>query len=121
MQTVFPHARSPKAEGDAATVRQLVAEAVDSLGELVADHTRLARLELAADVRIYARATGGVVVAALLLTAGYVLGSVAAALALARFTGMPGRGMRCDGALPSRAWARSPRNGGCGSSRGGPR
>src|SRR6185437_14931551 len=74
MQTVFPHARSPKAEGDAATVRQLVAEAVDSLGELVADHTRLARLELAADVRIYARATGGVVVAALLLTAGYVLG-----------------------------------------------
>ena len=88
MQTVFPHARSPKAEGDAATVRQLVAEAVDSLGELVADHTRLARLELAADVRIYARATGGVVVAALLLTAGYVLASVAAALALARFTGM---------------------------------
>jgi hypothetical protein len=89
MKTVFAPATSAKAEADAAPVRQLVAEAVDSLGELVADHMRLARVELAADVRIYAGATGVVVVAALLLTAGYVLASVAAALALARFTGMP--------------------------------
>jgi hypothetical protein len=78
-----------RAETDAAAVRRLLAEAIDSLGALVADHIRLARLELATDLRIYATATGAVGIAALLLTVGYVLAAVAAALVLARSLGMP--------------------------------
>jgi hypothetical protein len=89
MKPVSTSASSPQVETEAAAVRRLLAEAVASLGELVADHIRLARAELATDLRIYATATGAVVVAALLLTVGYVLAAVAAALALARFTGMP--------------------------------
>jgi hypothetical protein len=89
MKTTFTNESSPKTETDAAAVRRLLAEAVDSLGELVADHLRLARVELAADVRIYAAATGSVVVAVLLLTVGYVLATVAGALALAGLVGMP--------------------------------
>ena len=88
MKTFFADS-SPKAETDAAAVRRLLAEALDSLGELVADHVRLARVELATDVRIYATATGSVVVAVLLLTVGYGLAAVAAAIALARVVGMP--------------------------------
>lgn len=89
MKTIFPTATSPETETDAASVRRLVADAVDSLGELLADHIKLARVELATDVRIYAGATGAVAGAALLMTVGYVLAAVAAALALARFMGMP--------------------------------
>lgn len=89
MKTVFPIEAAPKSEADGATIRKLVAEAVDGLGELVADHIRLARIELATDLRIYAGATGGIVVAAWLLTVGCLLAAVAGALALARFVGMP--------------------------------
>jgi hypothetical protein len=89
MKTVLTSESSPKAETDANAVRRLLAEAVDSLGALVADHLRLARLELATDLRIYATATGAVGVAVLLVTVGYVLAAVAAALVLARSVGMP--------------------------------
>lgn len=89
MKTI-PNAEPPKeAESDATSVRKLVGEAAGSLGELVADHIRLARVELATDVRIYASAAGGVVVAVLLVGVGYLLASVAAALGLARLTGTP--------------------------------
>jgi|SRR5579871_1186955 len=88
MKTVFSEGTT-KPEPDAATVPSLIAQAVESLGELVVDHIRLARVELATDVRIYASATGGVVVAVLLVTIGYLFASAAAALALAPLTGMP--------------------------------
>jgi hypothetical protein len=88
MKTNFADS-SQKAEADAVAVRRLLAEAADSLGELVADHGRLARVELATDVRTYATATGSVVVAVLLLTVGYGLGAVAAAVVLGRVVGMP--------------------------------
>lgn len=82
-------ATSPKPETDGAAVRRLLAQTVDSLGELVADHLRLARAELATDVRVYATATGSVVGALLLVTVGYGLAAVAGALALSRLVGMP--------------------------------
>ncbi|HVV48524.1 MAG TPA: phage holin family protein [Polyangia bacterium] len=80
---------SSNSEADAASVRRLVAEAADSLGGLVADHIKLARVELTADVRVYVGAAGGVVAAVLFMVMGYGLASVAAALGLARRTGMP--------------------------------
>ena len=89
MKTAFIRDSAPQAETEAAAVRRLLAEAVDSLGELVADHIRLARVELATDLRIYASAAGAVVVAALLVAVGYLLAAVAVALALARFLGTP--------------------------------
>src|SRR5579871_4472237 len=79
MKTVFSEGTT-KPEPDAATVPSLIAQAVESLGELVVDHIRLARVELATD---------GVVVAVLLVTIGYLFASAAAALALAPLTGMP--------------------------------
>jgi Putative Actinobacterial Holin-X, holin superfamily III len=84
-----PTEPAPKGESDAAGVKRLVAEAADSLGELLADHIRLARLELEADALIYAGAAGWVIVAVLLAAIGYLLASVAAVLGLARLTGMP--------------------------------
>jgi Putative Actinobacterial Holin-X, holin superfamily III len=112
MKTIFTES-SPKPETDAVAVRRLLAEAVESLGELVADHVRLARVELATDVRIYATATGSVVAAVLLLAVGYVLAAVAAAVALARSVGTPAAfglvaafhllvGVVCVGAASSR-------------------
>jgi hypothetical protein len=89
MKTVFATEPSPRSETDAAAVRRLVGEAADSVGELVADHIRLARVELAADVRIYAGAAGGAVGAVLLVSIGSLLASVAAALGLAPLLGMP--------------------------------
>jgi hypothetical protein len=93
MKTVVATESSPPAETDAAQgvdrLRGLLAETVDSLGALVGDHIRLARVELATDLHIYAAAAGAVVMAALLLTVGYVLAAVAGALALARSLGMP--------------------------------
>jgi hypothetical protein len=89
MTTVLPTETSPRTAADAAAARRLVADVADSVGELVADHIRLARVELAADVRGYAGAAGGAIGAILLVLVGCVLASIAAALGLARLTGMP--------------------------------
>ena len=89
MKTVLPREPSPQPGADAAAVRRLIAEAADSVGELLADHIRLARVELAADVRIHAGAAAGVLGAALLVLVGGLLASVSAALGLAPLLGMP--------------------------------
>jgi hypothetical protein len=67
----------------------LVKETADGLSRLVADHIRLARTEMIADARRYARGLGVTAAAAGLLGLGYVLGCVAGALALATVIGGP--------------------------------
>jgi hypothetical protein len=67
----------------------LVKEVVDGLGTLVAGHLKLARVELAADVRSYGRRLGFLTAACALLAVGYALTCVAASLALARVIGPP--------------------------------
>jgi hypothetical protein len=67
----------------------LVRELVDSLGQLVAGHLRLARAEIGGDARRFARRTALVSLAAAFGLVGYGLACVAAALALARAVGAP--------------------------------
>ena len=67
----------------------LLKETVDGLGQLVADHVNLARIELQTDARIYGRGLAVVVVASSLLMLGYAFAWTAAALALAPLLGAP--------------------------------
>lgn len=67
----------------------LVKETADGLSRLVADHIRLARTEMIADARRYARGLGVTALAAGLLGLGYALGCVAGALALGTVIGNP--------------------------------
>ena len=67
----------------------LVKETADGLSRLVADHIRLARTEIVADAKSYARGLGVTAAAAALLGVGYVMGCVAGALALATVIGGP--------------------------------
>jgi uncharacterized membrane protein YqjE len=67
----------------------LVKEVVDGLGKLFAGHLKLARVELAADARGYARRLGLLALASSLLAVGYALMCVAAALALTPYIGAP--------------------------------
>jgi hypothetical protein len=62
----------------------LVRETADGLGKLIADHVKLARVELVSDARFYARDLAVIAAAGLVLLVGYVLGLLAAGLALGR-------------------------------------
>ena len=74
---------------DATALGAVLKETADSLGVLIADHVKLARVELEADVRIYAGALGVSLVAVLLLLFGYAFACSALALALAKLWGAP--------------------------------
>jgi uncharacterized membrane protein YqjE len=80
-------ARGANDDGDGIVAR--LKETADGLGQLVADHVRLARVELVADARIYGRGVAVVLVAGTLLFIGYAFAWTAAALALARVWGAP--------------------------------
>src|SRR5215468_6528943 len=67
----------------------LVKETADGLGQLVADHIKLARLEMTADARGYVRDLGTLFTGALVLAIGYGLACIAAGTALARVMGAP--------------------------------
>jgi uncharacterized membrane protein YqjE len=67
----------------------LIRETVDGLRDLIADHIKLARLELVADAKTYGRGVAVLAVAGLVLAIGYIFGLVAGALALARIWGTP--------------------------------
>ena len=67
----------------------LIRETVDGLRDLIADHIKLARLELAADAKTYAGSVAVLVVAGLVLAIGYIFGLIAVALGLARLWGAP--------------------------------
>ena len=60
----------------------LVKETASGFGQLVADHIRLARLEMTADAKSYARDIA-------MLAVGYGLACIAAGTALARLMGAP--------------------------------
>jgi hypothetical protein len=67
----------------------LLKETADSFGELIADHIRLARIELAVDLKTYLGALGLSLVAALLFVIAYAFAWVSLALVLARLCGAP--------------------------------
>jgi hypothetical protein len=67
----------------------LVRETADGLGRLIADHIKLARLEIVADAKSYARETTLLLIGGLVALIGYGFAWVAAALALGRVIGVP--------------------------------
>jgi hypothetical protein len=67
----------------------LIRETVDGLRDLIADHIKLARLELTADAKAYGRSIAVLAVAGLVLAIGYIFGLIAGALELARLWGAP--------------------------------
>ena len=67
----------------------LIRETVDGLRDLIADHIKLARLELVADAKTYGRSVAVLVVAGLVLAIGYVFALIAVALGLTRLWGAP--------------------------------
>jgi hypothetical protein len=75
--------------GDSDGLITLVKEAASDFGQLVADHIRLARVEMTADAKSYARDIGMLAVGAVILAAGYGLACIAAGLALATIMGGP--------------------------------
>jgi hypothetical protein len=77
----------PEHEGDG--IMSLVKETADGLGRLIADHIKLARVEMVADAKEYGRHVGLLTVAGIFVVIGYVFGWIAAALAVARWVGAP--------------------------------
>jgi hypothetical protein len=75
--------------GDSDGIITLVKEAASDFGQLVADHIRLARVEMTADAKSYARDVAMLLVGAFILAAGYGLACIAGGLALARVMGGP--------------------------------
>ena len=67
----------------------LIRETVDGLRDLIADHIKLARVEMVSDAKTYGRSIAVLAVAGLVLAIGYIFGLIAAALALARVWGAP--------------------------------
>ena len=67
----------------------LLRETVDGFRILIADHIKLARIELVADAKTYGRSVAVLAVAGLVLAIGYIFGLIAAALGLARIWGTP--------------------------------
>jgi uncharacterized membrane protein len=75
--------------GDSDGIITLVKEAASDFGQLVADHIRLARVEMTADAKSYARDVATLLVGAFILAAGYGLACIAGGLALAKIIGGP--------------------------------
>jgi hypothetical protein len=67
----------------------LVRETASGFGQLVADHIRLARLEMTADAKSYVRGGGMLLVGGFILAVGYAMACIAAGLALSRVIGGP--------------------------------
>ena len=63
--------------GDSDGIITLVKEAASDFGQLVADHIRLARVEMTADAKSYARDVATLLVGAFILAAGYGLACIA--------------------------------------------
>jgi hypothetical protein len=74
-------------EGDG--IISLVKETADGLGRLIADHVKLARIEIVADAKTYGRDLTALVVASLVVVLGYGFAWTAGALALGRVIGAP--------------------------------
>jgi len=70
-------------------IMPLLREAIEGLGRLVADHIKLARVEMSADAREYGRHVGLLALAGLLVVLGYAFACLALTLALAHWMGAP--------------------------------
>ena len=79
----------PRSEHEGDGIMSLVKETADGLGRLIADHIKLARVEMVADAKEYGRHVGLLTVAGVFVAIGYVFGWIAAALGLARWVGAP--------------------------------
>src|SRR5262249_49856679 len=67
----------------------LVRETADGLGRLVAEHIRLAKVEVAADAKDYGRRVALLAGAGAIVAVGYLFAWIAIALALGRLIGSP--------------------------------
>jgi hypothetical protein len=67
----------------------LVRETATGFGQLVADHIRLARLEMTADAKSYVREGSLLLIGGFILAVGYGMACIAAGLALSRVIGGP--------------------------------
>jgi uncharacterized membrane protein YqjE len=67
----------------------LVRETVDGLRTLIVDHIKLARVELASDLKTYGQSVAVLAVAGAVLATGYVFAWIAAGFGLARLWGAP--------------------------------
>ncbi|HEY6477643.1 MAG TPA: phage holin family protein [Polyangia bacterium] len=67
----------------------LVRETVDGLRTLIADHIKLARIELATDLKTYGRSVAVLAGAGGVLALGYLFAWIAAGLGLGRVIGAP--------------------------------
>lgn len=65
----------------------LVRETASGFGQLVADHIKLARLEMTADAKNYFRDGSGLLIGAFVVATGYGLACIAAGIALSRVMG----------------------------------
>ena len=81
--------RQVETNGNGDGIVSRLKETADGLGQLVADHVKLARVELVAEARSYGQGLAVLAVAAILLVLGYGFAWIAAALALARVVGAP--------------------------------
>src|SRR5437667_11794800 len=79
--------RNGDQHGDRDGILTLIRETVDGLGRLVADHVKLARLELVADVKVQGRRAATIAVIVPFIFLGYALGCVGLALVLGRWLG----------------------------------
>jgi hypothetical protein len=77
------------AQDDGGGIISLVRETAEGLGRLIADHIKLARVEMVADAKTYTRHAALLGVALVVLLVGYVFCWLAAGLALARLIGLP--------------------------------
>jgi hypothetical protein len=79
----------PRANDEGESFITLVRETADGLGRLIADHIKLARVEVAADAKEYGRRVGFLAAAGAIIGLGYLFAWIAIALALARVAGAP--------------------------------
>jgi len=85
----FHTVMSRPADAEKEGIVGLLRQTVEGLGDLVADHVKLARVELEVDARQYGAGVAVLLIAVLVVTIGYVFAWIAAAIALARLWGAP--------------------------------
>jgi len=79
----------PRANDEGDSFIALLRETADGLGRLVAEHIRLARVEMVADAKDYSRRVGLMAAAGGVILIGYFFAWIATALALGRVIGAP--------------------------------
>src|SRR5262245_15677026 len=80
---------SRRGDEDHTGIIGLVKETAEGLGKLLGDHVRLARIELVADIKTYARELTLLLTAVVILLVGYAFAWIAIGLVLARAIGAP--------------------------------